>query len=355
LEVPGELGFDVRIGGAINMIVAVTGASGFVGSNLVSALVEQGHTVRALIRSPETLPRSVIESAGPDGRASQIELHRGDVLEPGSLSRVFADAEVVFHLAARISISRHDGEAVLRTNIEGPRNVAAACLASGVRRMVHFSSVHAFRVPKGDLPMDESTPLVHEAAAPAYDRSKSLGEQQVMQAVERGLDAVILNPSGIMGPGDHGPSRLGRTVLDFARGRFPMLVPGVYNWVDVRDVVASALAAAERGQRGQKYIIGGEVGSVRRIAELVAESGGKPAPRYSAPLWLLHPVAPVIETWAHWLKASPLLTPQALDILQSPCDFRSEKASRELGHSPRPLADTIRDTMQWFRQNGHLS
>lgn len=333
------------------MIVAVTGASGFVGSNLVESLVAQGHTVRALAHSSEPTPRP------PAGASGTVSFVPGDVLDPGSLSRVFSGVEVVFHLAARISITRHDEEAVLRTNVEGPRNVAAACLQHGVRRLVHFSSVHAFAVPHNDQPMDEATPLVQETSreAPAYDRSKSLGEREVMRAVEQGLDAVILNPSGIMGPNDRSPSRIGQTVLDFAKGRFPMLVPGVYNWVDVRDVVSSAIAAATRGQRGHKYIVAGEVGSVRRIAELVEQAGGKRAPRFNAPMWLLGGVAPVVETVARWQNASPLLTPQSLAILQSPCDFRSDKAHRELGHTPRALSETIFDTVSWFRQTGHLA
>ena len=332
------------------MIVAVTGASGFVGSNLIQELLAQGHTVRALAHTIEPPPSDAVSP-------SALSYHRGDVLDPGSLKRAFEGAEVVFHLAARISITRHDEEAVLRTNVEGPRNIASACLSTGVRRLVHFSSVHAFHVPSEDQPMDESTPLVPDdrGAVPAYDRSKALGEREVMRAVDQGLDAVILNPSGIVGPGDHGPSRIGRTVLDFARGRFPLLVPGVYNWVDVRDVVASAMAAAERGQRGEKYIVAGEIGSIRRIAELVAQAGGKRAPRFDAPLWLLGGVAPVMETVAHLRRSSPLITPQALAILQSPCDFRSDKAIRELGHKPRSLSETITDTVNWFRDQGRLS
>lgn len=333
------------------MIVAVTGATGFVGTNLIAELLSQGHKVRALLHAGSRAEQGLRKRLPP---GSDIEIHHGDVLSPGTLQRAFSGAEVVFHLAAQISISRHDAEGVLRTNVEGPRNVASACLENGVRRMIHFSSVHAFEVPPHDEPMDETTPLVDGDVAPAYDRSKSLGEREVMRAVEKGLDAVILNPSGIMGPNDHGPSRIGRTLLDFARGRFPMVVPGIYNWVDVREVVSSAISAVEKGQRGHKYILGGEVGSIRKLAELVAEAGGKRAPRYSAPLWLLAPVAPVVETVAHLTKTSPLLTPQSIQILQSPCDFRSDKAMRELGHRIRPLSETVGDAVTWFRETGHL-
>ena len=147
------------------MIVAVTGATGFVGSNLVRELLLQGHTVRALVHSPEPPPSLSDLALGQQASPPQLTFHRGDILDPGSLQRVFAGSEVVFHLAARISITRHDSEAVLRTNVEGPRNVAAACLESGVRRLVHFSSVHAMHVPPRDEPMDESTPLVADERA----------------------------------------------------------------------------------------------------------------------------------------------------------------------------------------------
>ena len=119
------------------MIVAVTGATGFVGTNLISELIEKGHTVRALLHSGDTAKESLRSRLAP---GAQVEFHHGDVLDPGSLQRAFSGAEVVFHLAAQISISRHDAAKVLRVNVEGPRNVAAACLESGVRRMIHFSS-----------------------------------------------------------------------------------------------------------------------------------------------------------------------------------------------------------------------
>ncbi|HMU40749.1 MAG TPA: NAD-dependent epimerase/dehydratase family protein [Pseudomonadota bacterium] len=336
------------------MIVAVTGATGFVGSHLISELANKGVHVRALVRRD-----------GPDVQAlkarldshAPIEFVTGNVLSKDSLLSAFRGVEAVFHLAAHISISRFDEKQVLLTNVQGPKNVAAACLETGVRKLIHFSSVHALATGAHDEPMDETTPLVRAEArhAPAYDRSKSLGEQAALSAAKQGLHVVVVSPSGILGPFDHAPSRIGRTLLDFAEGRFPMLVPGVYNWVDVREVVSSAITALEKGKSGEKYLLTGEVASVRRLAELVAQAGGKKAPSLEAPMWLLKPVAYAAEAVAHGLSRSPLLTPQSLSILQSPCDFRSDKAQRELSHKVRPLAETVADALRFFKETGALA
>ena len=177
------------------MTVVVTGASGHVGANLVRALLDQGRTVRALVHR---------DRRGIEGL--DVEIAQGDVRDQASLERVFAGAEVVYHCAACVSIQRSEGPLVEACNVGGPRNVVEACLRTGVRRLIHFSSVHAFQQHPLDEPLDETRAQVTADRANGshhvspYDRSKAAGEREVRAGIARGLDAVILNPTAVIGP-----------------------------------------------------------------------------------------------------------------------------------------------------------
>jgi len=162
--------------------------------------------------------------------------------------RAVEGVEVVYHAAARISL-KHDDPVATRINTEGARNVVEACLAAGVRRLVHFSSIHACSPNPPDQPIDEARPLFDDSPL-AYDRSKAAGEGEVRAGIERGLDAVIVVPTAVIGPNDFKPSRMGRLVVDVCKRRLPATVEGGFNWVDVRDVAAGALAAAEINMHG---------------------------------------------------------------------------------------------------------
>ena len=231
------------------MIVAVTGATGHIGVNLVRALLKEKRQVRALVHS---------NRQGLDGL--DVELVQGDVGDPYSLYRAFAGADVVYHLAAIISLSMNDWPAVEAVNVIGTRNVVEACLKCGVRRLVHFSSVHALVQEPFHIPVDELRPLVDNQGCPPYDRSKAAGEREVRQGIEQGLDAVILNPTAVIGPYDYRLSHFGEALLAMARGKLPALVQGGFNWVDVRDVVAGAISAEERAPIGAKYLFSGNYG-----------------------------------------------------------------------------------------------
>jgi dihydroflavonol-4-reductase len=326
------------------MLVAVTGSSGHVGANLVRALLAQGRKVRALIRPGDT--RAV------DGLP--VELSYGDLLDQESLARTFKDAEVVYHLAARISISSGDAPEVFRVNVDGTRNVVEACLRSGVRRLIHFSSVHAFEQAPHDRPIDEERPIADTDRTLPYDRSKARGEREVMAGVQRGLDAVILNPSGIIGPHDFKPSPLGEILLKLAQRRLPGLVAAGYDWVDVRDVVEAALRAEERGKTGEKFLVTGHWAPIRRLAEIVHSITGARPPRLIAPLWLAKFGAPFSEGYAKLTGKRPQFTSHSMAILSGNSRFLSEKAQRHLDHKPRPLEETIRDALSWYKANGYL-
>jgi dihydroflavonol-4-reductase len=326
------------------MITAVTGAAGHVGANLVRALLERGRAIRVLVRED----RRALEGL-------DVELVEGDILDTGSLDRLLRGAEVVYHAAGRISLVGSEGGLVERTNVQGVRNVVEACLRSGVRRLVHFSSIHAFRSPRGRAVIDEASPLVMGDHDAPYDASKAAGQREVLRAAAQGLDAVIVNPTAMIGPFDYKLSRMGEVLLDVYHRRLPLLVDGGYDWVDSRDVAAGAMAAEERGRRGECYLLSGHWVHICELSALVGRLTGRPTPRGAAPLWLAMPAAAVTLVWAGARGKTPKFTPAAITALRTHRYVSHAKATRELGWQPRPFEQTIRDTLEWFRQAGMLS
>lgn len=325
------------------MTVVVTGASGHIGATLTRALLADGRRVRALVHD---------EAAGLDGL--DVERVQGDVRDPASLRRAFAGADVVYHLAARITLVTSDADEVFAINVDGPRNVCEAALNAGVRRLVHFSSIHAFDDCPRDVPMDEKRPPAHGPGFPVYDRSKAAGQDHVLEAVSRGLDAVIVNPSGVVGPGDYRMSAMGQVFLDLWHGRMPALVEGGFNWVDVRDVVQSAMAAETRGRTGERYLLPGHWVSVRDVARTVTEVTGRRTPRLVTPMWLARASVPFIAAFSAVLRRKPLYTAASLRALRQNRVVLGAKAAEELGHAPRPFSESVRDVYEWFEKAGYL-
>lgn len=324
-------------------MIVVTGAAGHVGANLVPALLARGRPVRVLVHA--------------DRRAFQgleVEVIRGDIRNPESLINAFKNAEVVYHLAARISISQHDWPLLEAVNVAGTRNVVEACISCGVRRLVHFSTIHSIARSTGEGTVDESEFLVESRRYPAYDRSKAAAEREVHRGIEKGLDAVIVSPTGIIGPKDYKPSHFGDALLRLANGRLPSLVGGGFDWVDVRDVVRGALQAEERAPAGAKYILSGHWVSLREVAGLVEQITGVPAPGFVCPLWLAGVGAPFITAFDRIIGRRPLYTSVSLQALRDNRNISHRKATAELDYHPRPFKETLIDTLRWFEENGQL-
>ena len=326
------------------MRVAVTGASGHVGANLVRALLARGDEVRVLLRTDDRAVRGL-----------GVERIPGDLLDPAALAELVSGVELVFHAAALVAISGGRDEEIERVNVGGSRRVAEACLAAGVRRVVHFSSIHAFESSARGLAMDEATPCVRERGAPAYDRSKAAGEREMLAVAARGLEVVILNPTAIVGPFDFKPSHTGRLIVALARSRMPALVAGGFDWVDVRDVVSTALAAGARGRPGERYLVSGHWLSIAELAREVARCTGVASPRFVAPLWAARLGVPFVTAFARVFGREALYTAESLRALRLSRQVDSSKARLELGHVPRHFADTIRDSVGWLRDNGFLT
>ena len=324
-------------------MVAVTGATGHVGSALLRSLVERGYSVRAMIHRRTSdlsgLPVQTIEAS---------------VSDLDSLRRAFADSEIVFHAAALISITKGNRTEVMATNVEGTRNVISACRAAGVRRLVHFSSIEALSPRPLEETLDENRRLEDGRTGSPYALSKARAELEVREAVADGMDAVIVNPTAVVGPFDHLPSLMGRAVIAFATGGIPMLVDGGYDWVDVRDVAAGAVAAAERAPRGSRYLLGGHWASLREIARLVCDAAGSRAPRLTCPYAIARLGAPLSAAFSLLFGRQPLFTGASLAALRGNRFISHERAQRELGYRPRGLEETIRDTVGWLAEKGFL-
>ena len=324
------------------MITAVTGASGHIGGNLVRALLEQDRQVRCLVRRDRRALAGL-----------EVETVEGDVFDPDSLERLMRGAETVFHLAGRISIIGAEGGLVQRTNVGGVRNVVEACLKTGIRRLVHCSSIHAFSTyPSGEL-IDETRALSLGPEHMPYDRSKAMGQTVVLEAVRsKGLDAVVINPAAVVGPHDYKLSRMGEVLLDIYLRRLPALIDGGYNWVDVRDVVAGALAAESRGRTGECYLLTGHWVHICDVSRLISRLTGRKTPQAATPLWLAMPVAYLSLAWGRLQGKVPKFSPGAVRSIQMHRHISHAKASRELGYQPRPFEDTVRDTLEWFKEAG---
>ena len=325
------------------MKIAVTGGAGFLGGNLVRALLARGDEVRVLVRE---------DRAGIEGL--DVEVFSGDVRQLSDLHACFDGMDAVFHCAAVVSIQGSQGGWVEEVNIGGPKNVVQACLDQGVKKLVHFSSVHALDPRPQNEPIDETRSLCdpNDLHHPAYARSKAEGERAILAGVAQGLDACILNPSGMIGPFDFKPSPLGEALIQMHQRSLPGLVNGGYNWVDVRDVVNSAITALEKGRPGERYLVTGRSTSVRELAEEAQSVTGKKPPVFTSPLWLAKVSAPLLEGWAKLWKKPPLYTRESVQVLGDNDDFICDKAREELGHSPRPLCESLKDTYAWFEDTG---
>jgi dihydroflavonol-4-reductase len=202
------------------------------------------------------------------------------------------------------------------------------------------------------VPVDETRPLSDTPDFPPYDRSKALAEREVQRGLKAGLDAVVIYPTAIVGPHDYGPSYLGEGLLRLMQRKLPALVTGGYDWVDVRDVVEGAITAAEKASAGSTYILSGHWLPFSGIAGMVAELSDTPPPRLTLPLWLAHLGVPVMAAVSKFTGRRPLYTHFSLRVLKGNRNMSHDKATRELGYRPRPLKETIADTLNWLKESG---
>lgn len=320
--------------------VVVTGATGHVGNVLVRALLKEGFTVKA---AGLGRPMSI--------EGLDVEYIEADVRDALQMERLIHGAEYVFHLAAMVGTRTTNWHALWETNTTGAKNVFASCLKAGVKRLIHFSSIHAFESSWLGVPIHEKTPLTYTAKAPLYSHSKAEGTRLARQFHAQGLDVVVIHPTGIMGPYDAFVSEFTQGIIDVHALPFPVTMGGGFNFVDVRDVVKTALNALRVGRAGESYLVAGHWASAKELALFIHPPGFRGDVR-AIPLGLAWRALPLVR-WLSSLSGKPALyTEGALEALSTNRVVDDSKARRELGHAPRPLEDTCVDLSQWITEQG---
>jgi dihydroflavonol-4-reductase len=326
--------------------VLVTGATGFVGSAIVRALLAAGYPVRALVRASS--PRGNLAGL-------EIEIIEGDIRDANAVTRAMSGIRSVAHAAADYRLWACDSKAIIHTNVEGTRTVMGGALAAGVERVVYTSTVATLTLRADGAPADETMPLADTAAVGAYKRSKIIAERLVENMIAcDALPAMIVNPSTPIGPRDVRPTPTGRLIVAAASGRMPGFVSTGLNLVHVDDVAAGHVAALTHGKIGERYILGGENVLLADMLRDIARLAGQRPPRFKLPRAPLYPLALAAEMIAAMTGREPLLTLEGLRMSGQRMFFSSAKAGRELGFRARPYADGLRDAIDWFRGAGYL-
>ena len=326
-------------------MIVVTGATGQMGNVLVRQLLAERETVRAVVPSWEdTTPLQELK----------VELVDGDVRNLDALQRAFEGADLVYHLAGIASYTLGNGHLLHEVNVAGTRNVVRACLETGVPRMVYASSIHAILEPDVGRIIDESLPFDPQGAVGAFATSIAMATLEVLKGVEAGLDAVIVCPTGVLGPHDYGPSEIGQLMILAATGQLRAYLDGAYDFVDVRDVAQGLILAAENGRAGESYILCGQRNTIRDLVYLVEEASGIQAPSLRVPIPLARVVARFSPLFSGLTGTKPLFTGYSVHGLAGDCLTTCGKATLEMGYWPRPLRESVGDTLHWYKENGML-
>jgi dihydroflavonol-4-reductase len=325
--------------------VAVTGATGHIGANLVRELINRGYEVVTLVRETSRALEGL-----------DVTRIQGDLLDQQSLCNVFRGVEHVYHLAAYISIEPGQKETLDRVNIEGTANVIAACQSEGVSTLVYFSSIHALDQDSPGQEVNEKNKLVSDIQGDGgdYDYSKAMAERLVRNCSGSALSTRVIYPTAVIGPNDFRLSLFGTAILKMAQGRLPALVKGGYNWVDARDVACGAVEAAEAADGDHRYILSGHFMALSEVAEVIAGLTGVAAPAFNCPLWLARLTTPLVGLWARLRGQAPLYTRYSLSVLSENKMISHDLATQKLGYQPRPFHISMKDALHSYAEHGHL-
>ena len=319
----------------------VTGGSGHVGGNLVRELLSRGYQVDCLVRS--------------DTRALDnldVNFVKGDMLNPKEIAPLMTDSDVVFHSAAFVAVEKIQEDLMHKINVEGSRSIATAAVESGVKKIVHFSSVHAFEQQPTSEPLVEARPLVTDPKALPYDRTKAEAQKVVLGYRDQGLEVNVIHPTGIIGPYDFKPSRMGEVLRDIANGNMPFAINNGFNWVDVRDVAKSAVNCVDMGVDAQNYILPGHWASIPHLSTLIKQITGNRTHLVSVPFWMAYLTLPFASISSRISGKRPSFSRGSLKALAIQCrNIPGTLANEHLEHQARPLEETIDDTVSWLKQN----
>ncbi len=319
----------------------ITGAKGHLASTIIRYLKDTDCEIRGLILPSEQ---------GIDHEC--ISYFKGDISDIKSMQEIFTNLKgykvVVIHAAGIISIERKVSPLLNKVNVLGTKNIITLCLEHHVHKLIYVSSVHAIPEKENLAAIEEVSLFSPDKVTGAYAKTKAQASQAVLDAVKQGLNAVIVHPSGIIGPYDTGNNHVVQLIKDYIAGKLPAGVSGGYDFVDVRDVAKGCIATVEKGEKGECYILSNRYCTIKELLEIMrfALSGPK---KICIPLWLAKMVAPLFECFAKITKQRPLFTTYALYTLGSNGYFLHDKARKVLGYYPRNIQNTIVDTINWLQ------
>lgn len=329
----------------------VTGASGFVGANLVHELIARGHHVKALLR-----PGSDLRGL----RDAVFERVDGDVGDRAALARGLRGCEWCFHVAASYHLWLPDYAPMYAANVDGTRNVIETAAAAGCSRIVYTSTVGCIGLPKAVTgvvtPTDESAPVAETQMSNHYKLSKWKAEVVARELAAKGLPVVIVNPSAPIGPRDVKPTPTGKVIVDFLNSEMPAYLDTGLNWVHVRDVAVGHILAAEKGRIGERYILGHAEGNwtMKDAFRVLTEVTGLAGPKFQVPYVVALAAAHVDETLSRFTGKSPKAPIAGVRMAKYKMFFNPAKAIRELGLPQTLPSQALADAVEWFRQNGYV-
>ena len=321
----------------------VTGATGHVGNVIARELLARGRTVKAFMR--KTSNNSVFEGL-------EVEKAIGDILDIDSLIKAFRHADVVFHSAAIISIMPGRNKFIHETNVVGTQNVIKACIKCGVKRLVYISSIHAIKEPPCGVIIDENLPFGIDNPMSEYARSKAKASLEVLKSTGNGLDAVIVYPTGVIGPYDYKISSVSKTFIDFANKKLKFSIDGAYDFVDVGDVAAGCILACDKGKTGEGYILSGERVTVDELMSMLEGITGVKKPGYKIPIILAKTAATFSPIYYKLSRTQPYFTRYSIYTLLSNSLISHEKASNDLGYFPQDIKKSVAANVGWLREHG---
>src|SRR5579863_4840601 len=324
----------------------VTGATGFVGSHVARVLAEQGADLRLLIRSGSDLRN--IQNLNADRVV-------GDLRDPASIEKAMSDCNAVFHVAADYRLWVRDPQQMYLANVDGTRALLQAARKNKVRRVVYTSSVATMGFTSNGRPTDEDFPVSLDDMIGHYKRSKFMAEEVALAAGRGGMDVVVVNPTTPVGEQDIKPTPTGRIVVDFLKRKFPAYVDTGLNLVDVTECARGHVAALERGESGERYILGGEDLTLKQILDKLAAITGLSSPTVKLPYFFAFAAAAVDETiTGRILHREPRATIDAVRMGRKKMFASSDKAERELDWKIVPAENALRRAVDWFRSNEYV-
>ena len=319
--------------------IIVTGGTGHIGNVLLRELVKTENNITALILPNEDI--SYIKDLN-------INIVYGDITDRDFMFNLIQQDDVVFHLAGLIDIDNLPYDTVEKVNVEGTKNVVDACIKNKAKRLIYTSSVHTIE-PVEDVVLTEPTVFDDTKLIGNYAKSKTVATRYVMEnAKQHNLDAVIVYPSGVIGPYDYKVSELGQLILEYVNKKLTAYVRGGYNFVDVRDVVDGIIKAYHKGTSGEGYILSGYNLSLKDVFKILNKKLKRNRLPNKIALWFVKSMVPLANAYYKIRHKKPLFTYYSLYTINTNANFSNEKAKKFLGYITRPIENTLSDTVDWF-------